>query len=71
MVEKWSKNGLKMVPRQAQTIFLQFFTMFLQFFDEIKKPKGTAAEGRRPLWGAAGGRPLYFIKKIVRKCKKL
>ena len=50
-----------MVPRQAQTIFLQFF---YNFFDEIKggasgrPPKGTVAFGRRPLW------LLYFIKKM-------
>ena len=58
---------MKIVPRQAQTIFLQFFNYFL---NEIKKPKGMAAEGRRPLWGAAGGRPLYFIEKMIEKSSK-
>ena len=60
MVEKWSKNYMEMVPRQAQTIFLQFVD---NFFDEIKgaasgRPtRETAAFGHHPLW------LFYFMKK--------
>ena len=67
IVEKSSKNRRKIVRGRPRPFFDDFSTIFQPFFNEIQKPKGTAAEGRRPLWGAAGGRPLYFIEKMVEK----
>ena len=62
-ITQWSKNGRKMVPGRPQTIFGVLFDHFLTIFLQIENPKGAAAEGRRPLWGAAGGRPSIWCEK--------
>ena len=56
MVEKLFENYLKMVPRQAQTISLQFS---YNLSGEINKPKGTAAEGRHPYFSGK----MFLIRK--------
>ena len=53
ILKKYSKN----TPRSIFGVYFEYFS------PQIENPKGAAAEGRRPLWGAAEGRPSIFIEK--------
>ena len=60
MLKQLSKNGEKMVAGRPVTIFIAFS---FEFFTNREPKVGAAAEGRRPLWGAAGGRPSIWYEK--------
>ena len=61
ILKKYSKN----TPRSIFGVYFEYFS------PQIENPKGAAAEGRRPLWGAAEGRPSILGEKYSKNTQKI